>query len=299
MDIDLLASVELRMREVIGVSDESGNIVIRAVLDHFISGGSRVRARLSLYASARLGLGRADSLALAAVCELIHNASLIQDDLLDRAALRRGLPSIWSTYGDATAVCAGDLLLSSAFAAIGDLQSTQFVCPVLSLVHCRTREVILGQGTEQFSSPDTMEGYEAVAVAKSASLLSLPLELSLLVSGHRDALPGAQRAATAFATAYQMMDDLEDYPEDRRSGSLNVVSVALRSGSPTYEAACARVLQRIEEVLRVLHDEARALPMGCGSAMIDHAETMRSRMSLPVKLFLEGKQREGSAAHAR
>jgi hypothetical protein len=92
------------------------------------------------------------------------------------------------------------------------------------------------------------------------------------------------------------MDDLEDYPEDMRSGSLNVVSVALRSGSSTYESACARVLRRIEEVLRVLYDEAKTLPMDCGSAMIVYAEAMRSRLSLHAEAVLEI---TATAPHAR
>ena len=284
MSTNLLAGVEARMKQAIGGSNPGENVITRAALDHLLAGGNRIRARLSLDASLKLGLREPDSIALASICELLHNASLIQDDLLDRAALRRGLPSVWAAHSDATAVCAGDLLLASAFAVIGDLSSTQFIGPILELVHCRTREVILGQGLEQTSSPKTLKEYEAVAVAKSASLLSLPLELSLLVGRKLQFLSVAHRVAGAFAAAYQMIDDLDDYPEDVRTGSLNAISVVLQIGSPTYEAACALVCSRIEELLQVLMDDARALPMGCGGAMIAHVETMRTKLSVHPEL---------------
>ena len=279
MDTELLAAVETRMRAALDESSAGNNVVIKAALDHLNAGGGRIRARLSLDASARLGLDVLDSIALASICELIHNASLIHDDLLDRAAFRRGLPSVWATFGDATAVCAGDLLLASAFAVLADLRATQLIGPGLSLLYRRTREVILSQGTEQNCKADSLESYETVAVAKSSSLLSLPLELSLLVSGNQDSMPRAQGAAIAFATAYQMMDDVEDYAEDQRYGALNVVTVSLRSGSSTYQAACVQVLHRVEALLRVSIEEAQALPMDCGSQMIDYAQTMLTKLA--------------------
>ena len=296
MKTDLLALVETRMREALGVSEAGENVVTRAAHDHLTAGGSRIRARLSLHASIKLGLSEQDAIALATVCELLHNASLIQDDLLDRATLRRGRPSVWATYSDAAAVCAGDLLLASAYAAVQDLSLPQCIRPVLALVHRRTRQVILGQGMEQTSSPDTLEGYEAVAVAKSASLLLLPLELSLLMSGEEQALPGAWRAASGFAKAYQMMDDLEDYQEDMRSGALNVVAVVQRTEACSYEAACARVLARIEDLLQTLVSDVETLPLGCGSLLTEYAETMRARLALQHDRPMEV---TGFAHHAR
>ena len=287
MNTDLLASVETCMRTAICASCPSENAIVHAALDHLAAGGSRTRAQLSLHASSQLRLDSLDSITLAAICELLHNASLIQDDLIDRAPLRRGAPSVWAAYGDSTAVCAGDLLLAAAFGLIGDLHSAHLIGSVLSLVNHRTREVILGQWTEESCSPDTFESYDLVAIAKSASLLSLPLELSLLLSGNAESLPMARRAAKAFATAYQMIDDLDDYDEDMRNGSLNILSVALRMGCATFEAARERVLFRIGQVLEVLHDFARALPLGCGTALLEYADAMNRKVSFPADSLMQ------------
>jgi geranylgeranyl pyrophosphate synthase len=277
--IDAMTSVDERMlnacsTSALGVNAVS-NSVIAAIRHHLSAGGGRVRAHFSLDSSRRLGIDSQSAMTLAAICELLHNASLIHDDLLDRAATRRNAPSVWSMFGDATAVCAGDLMLASAFALVGDLADGANLAPILRLVHLRTRDVILGQGTEQACSPETLEDYRMIAVGKSASLLSLPFELSLLLSGNRQSLVTAQRALEDFAAAYQMLDDLADFREDERNGSLNVVAVALSMGLPDYPSACAVVCSRADALIQDSIDGAKKLPLGCAASMIAYAEKMR------------------------
>ena len=173
----LLTLVENRMRGVADPYPTRDHSVARAVFHHLSAGGSRLRARLCLQISVKLSLNNQDAVTLAAICELLHNASLIHDDLIDRAPVRRGLPSVWAAFDDATAVCAGDLLLAGALALVGELGVVGSLAPVLKLVHRRTQDVIFGQAAEQSSAPASLEGYESLAIGKSASLLSLPLEL--------------------------------------------------------------------------------------------------------------------------
>jgi geranylgeranyl pyrophosphate synthase len=251
------------------------NNIVKAIEHHLAAGGSRVRANFSLEASRRLGVDAEDAITLATICELLHNASLIHDDLLDRAPMRRGLASVWADFSDSTAVCAGDLLLSNAFALVGEIRSIEFLPKILALVHQRTREVILGQDAEQSSAPCSMATYEVMAAGKSASLLSLPFELSLLLSGNAKFLPQAQRASQAFAVSYQMLDDIHDYAEDRRNGSLNAVSVAMTEGSTDYAVARAFVCSRADALIESSLEDAAGLPMGSGAAMIVYAQTMR------------------------
>ena len=271
-------SVDRRMFDACIGSTEPYSCVIQAIQHHIAAGGGRVRAQFSLDASLRLGIPSEDGITVAAICELLHNASLIHDDLLDRAPLRRGVPTVWAAFDDAIAVCAGDLLLSSAFALLGELTSVEFLAKALSLVHRRTRDVILGQGLEQVCSPDSLESYELVAIGKSASLLSLPFELPLLLSGNEQSLATVQFASQAFAVAYQMLDDLADYDEDIRKGSVNAVAVALAAGSPDFRSSCALVSSRAQELIHISIKYATELPMECGSTMIAYAEGMRSKL---------------------
>ncbi len=237
-----------------------------------------MRAELCLHSCVKLGIDQQDAITLAAICELLHNASLVQDDLMDRAPTRRNVQSVWVAFGDATAVCAGDLLLSIAFALVGKLRCVERLPQVLAVVYRCTRAVILGQGAEQTCAPVTLKEYELVAIGKSASLLSLPLELPLLISGNSQHLTTAQRAAEDFAAAYQILDDLADYEEDLRNGALNAVSVTLTMGDHDYARACALVRNRAEQLVQSSIEYASALPCDCGSAMIVYANTMRSTL---------------------
>jgi geranylgeranyl pyrophosphate synthase len=271
--------VDARMLRACSVSARADSGIVMAIEHHLDRGGGRVRANFSLEASRKLGVEFEDAITLAAICELLHNASLIHDDLLDRAPMRRGAASVWAEFGDSTAVCAGDLLLATAFALVGEIRRVEYMPKVLALVHQRTRDVILGQDAEQTSAPRDLEEYERIAIGKSASLLSLPFELSLLLSGHERSLPQAQRASEAFAVAYQMLDDLNDYGEDRRNGSLNAVSVAMEAARLEYSSACALVCQRAGKLIARAIEDASALPMESGNAMMVYAKTMRQALS--------------------
>ena len=145
----LLALVETRMVEGIGPLTKDANPVCRAALHHLTAGGNRLRARLCLHGCMKFAIQDRDAVTLAAICELLHNASLVQDDLIDRAPSRRNLQSVWAAFDDATAICAGDLMLSVAYALVGELGCIEYLPHVLAVVYRCTRAVILGQGVEQ------------------------------------------------------------------------------------------------------------------------------------------------------
>ena len=79
-----------------------------------LSGGKRLRAKLVL----KIASQNQDSLLLAAVIEIIHAASLLHDDVIDDAALRRGQASVNATEGSKTAIMLGDILYSKAFTSL-------------------------------------------------------------------------------------------------------------------------------------------------------------------------------------
>jgi geranylgeranyl pyrophosphate synthase len=283
------SAVDARMMRACLRSDRVESSIAKAIEHHLSAGGSRVRSNFSLQASLRLGVGEQDAVTLAAICELLHNASLIHDDLLDRAPIRRGAASVWAQFGDSVAICAGDLLLATSYSLVGELREVEFLPRALALVHQRTRDVIVGQDAEQSSAANTLEEYEKVAIGKSASLLSLPFELSLLLSGNEDAIANAQHAAEAFAVAYQMLDDLNDYAEDRRNGSLNAVAVAMDANDLEYDSAMALVCERAETLIARSMNDAARLPMESGAAMIAYAGSMQRALSalreaVPIKM---------------
>ena len=79
------------------------------VRQHLETGGKRLRARLALAATEALGHQRADAISWAAACELLHNATLIHDDVQDGDRVRRGEPTVWVRHGIPQAINAGEI----------------------------------------------------------------------------------------------------------------------------------------------------------------------------------------------
>lgn len=192
---------------------------------HLKSGGQRVRARLALAGGLALGLPANDSLCIATCAELLHNASLVHDDIQDRDSLRRGQPALWSKFGTNLAICSGDYLLSAAYGVLCTFTQPLLLPAMLALLHERTGAAIDGQCADLTMRNDQPEGiahYIKIAKAKSGALLSLPLELVLMASGRTDALQLARSACENFAVSYQIFDDLQDATIDCESDSVSM-----------------------------------------------------------------------------
>jgi geranylgeranyl diphosphate synthase type I len=265
----LLAEVEALMNAL--CTGEPGMMqgVVRA---HFIAGGSRVRARLALEAGVALGLSSSITIALASGCELLHNASLVHDDLQDRDAMRRNAPSMWAAHGEDAAICAGDLMLSAAYAALA--QAGPQASRLIGHAHHRVAEVIAGQCEDLRLGGDCadMQAYERVAAAKSGPLLALPIELALIAAGNGALVDAARRAATLFALAYQMLDDLADADRDAANGSLNAVTVHATLGvADPRESVRRTALAR----LAAFDQAARELPSGLAQTLLARAQSIQ------------------------
>ena len=240
---------------------------VQATLMHFASGGHRVRARLGFEAAERLGLSRNDSIAIGATAELLHNASLIHDDLQDGGMIRRGLPTVFAAFGANVAILSGDLLLSSAYSAIAQFSRPSLIAEMIRLVHRRTAQVIRGQCGDLLARTQPVTDitrYEEIVAGKSGALLSLPLELALMGAGFQEALGLAQEAAESFGIGYQIVDDLGDAASDGPF-TLNLLNV-LTAGHSDHEAnRLAREIGR--KHLDFAISAANRLPRGSGDLL--------------------------------
>ena len=240
---DGLAHVEARMRQALHL-DRSIHAagpadVTHMAAYHLQSGGQRLRARLALAAAQALGLQEKDAVCIAACAELLHNASLIHDDIQDQDALRRGQPAVWSKYGSNMAICSGDFVLSAAYGVLSTFSQPRFLPALLRLVHERTGTAIDGQCADLSLRPeqhDALACYIQIAKAKSGALLGLPLEMVLLAKGQTEGLALARHACENFAVSYQILDDLQDVLADSASDAnrtdqpqrLNIVLILTR-----------------------------------------------------------------------
>ena len=243
-----LLDVERLMADAIESGDGADrlgmNIAKIAALHHLNAGGQRTRSRLAVDSAHCLGLTARDGIALAATAELLHNASLIHDDLQDRDKVRRDDATVRVAYGDEIAICAGDLLLSAAYATVADVSCADMLPLLVKLVHSRIAQAIGGQcaGFSPASdNPFNGDAYLKIATAKSGALLGLPVELALLAGGYHGALHATRTTADSFAAGHQIYDDLCDFEIDlARDAAAPVMDIVLvlqeNNAMSTHEA---------------------------------------------------------------
>ncbi len=263
-----LSSVETLMHRLLGRGP-----VADAARYHLAAGGGRVRAEIALAASAALGIDREASLACAAVTELLHNASLVHDDLQDGDQMRRGRPAVWVRYDKSTAISAGDLLISAGYAALAHHPDP---AAAIAMTHEAVAATTRGQADDIAAEQAMFEDYVRIATAKSGPLLALPMRLVLLAGG----VPGdaeAARTARSLALAYQIIDDLVDRVPDRQRGVMNVCHV-LEAEGRAPEAAAALAVSRARDALDLARDEAARLPVGAGAAYLELAARLWHRL---------------------
>lgn len=289
--IDCLHSVEQRCRDLIQqkpVPDaDIFNTAARAATYHLHAGGSLIRARLALHAALHLGLSARDAVAIASACELLHNASLVHDDLQDRDLQRRGADAVWKAYGEATAICTGDLLLSSAYAALAEMDRSTYLPKMLSLMHARTAAAIRGQAADVSHRtrpiPDVTT-YLQIVAGKSGALLSLPLELALIAAGQEHWTDKACEAAEAFAIGYQIADDLDDLVTDAGNDdvtqTLNLALLMQAGDAASKEDRTIRqcCVALAHHHLTVATASAAALPQDSGSLLAQLAIALDERL---------------------
>jgi geranylgeranyl diphosphate synthase type I len=188
--------------------------------EHLATGGKRLRARLALGAVECMGAERSVGVGWAAACELLHNATLIHDDLQDRDRMRRGHPAAWARHGAAQAINAGDLALMLPTLAIDQVPVEAGVKWYLSrCLASHAERVARGQAFELELLPRRRvkwSAYAQAASAKTAALFSLPVEGAALCAGRSQ--ERAHALAEAFAPIgllFQIQDDVLDLYGDK------------------------------------------------------------------------------------
>ncbi len=269
------------MQDAAGLSAHDAGIVQQAVSHHFDSGGGRTRARIAIGTGNALMLQAEDTVAIAAASELLHNASLIHDDLQDESLGRRGSDAVWSKFGADVAICAGDLLVSAAYGVLASRADATRVAELSLVMHEATARVINGQAEDlaaQSKGVENIAVYKSIARGKSGPLLSLPVELALTAAGFPDYIPMAREATEQLAIAYQIADDLEDEHADANAsgeGCLNAV-IVLRNGGcgDPREAARVQAAQALREAIRY----STYLPQESGAPLLRCIEAVKAKL---------------------
>jgi octaprenyl-diphosphate synthase len=181
------------------------------------SGGKRFRPLLLLLSARLCGHSGPRAVPLASSIEFIHTATLLHDDVVDRAFLRRGLASANSVYGDGASVLVGDFLFTKAFSMIVGERNLP-ILEVISQATTRMAEGEVMQLTKMGNPETTEEDYRYVVINKTAVLISAACRIGGILGG----VPQEkEKALAAFGLnvgiAFQLMDDTLDYIAEEKT----------------------------------------------------------------------------------
>jgi len=177
------------------------------------AGGKRLRPLLTILAAGPAAadgdeVGRRVVRAAAAV-ELIHSATLVHDDVLDLARLRRGRPTVFATAGRAAATQTGDLLFARAFALLTENGNAEQVRALSDASSALARGELL-QRADAWNAAVSVERYLLRCELKTARLFEAACVLGALESGDADAPSALREFARRIGLAFQILDDVLD-----------------------------------------------------------------------------------------
>ena len=188
--------------------------VARAGAQTLRSGGKRLRPLLVSMCATDAARGRDELVVAGCAVEMVHMATLVHDDVLDAAPLRRGHPTVWRTHGRGLATATGDHLFARAFAeltATGDM-------PAVAILADACLSLARGEILQRLQAGDpsvTVDGYLERCTLKTGRLFSAAARLGARFSQlPADDAAALGRFAEALGLAFQIADDVLDCDGD-------------------------------------------------------------------------------------
>ena len=253
----LLERTEARLAE---VAETHGAALGAHAAGTLAAGGKRLRPVLVFLCGDGDGVDERLVAAGAAV-ELLHMATLVHDDVLDAAELRRGRPTVFAVAGRSAATATGDLLFSRAFAELAATGSEEAVRALSTASSALARGELM-QRADAWDANVTPDRYLERCRLKTASLFEASCRLGALFGGRPDLAPALGQFGERLGVAFQMLDDVLDVsgPAERTGkprgadlldGTVTLPLILARRQDPTLpgevttaqdaEAVCERI----------------------------------------------------------
>ena len=264
----ILGLIEQVMSDSVGATSSLN----RMTAYHMSTGGKRLRALLPLAVARALDVPEHKLIPFGAACELLHNATLVHDDLQDGDRVRRGQPTIWVEFGQARAINLGDAMLYATMLLADALEMdvakrheamTRIARETLRVVDGQEREFLL----KERERPTAAE-YFAMVEGKTSGLFALPVAgAAALCGASSELLDALQEATRHLGVIFQIQDDVLDLYGDKGreepgsdigEGKISMLVVSALQRAAGEEAAWLRALLRRERADITREDIARA-----------------------------------------
>lgn len=228
---DYIPAVETRMRE----QANGHHPDLQAAMEHLLdSGGKRVRPSIVLLAGGMLGANHEDTITLAAAVELLHTATLVHDDMIDGALLRRGMPTLNAKWSPAATILTGDFIFARAAKLAAETRSIE----VMNMFAKTLSVLVSGEITQMFNSKGlaSREDYFNRIYAKTASMFELAASAPVYLStGREELFENLRQYGYEIGMAFQIIDDILDFTGAQADVGKPVAS-DLRQGLVTLPA---------------------------------------------------------------
>ncbi len=276
-DLELLSK---NLKELIGARHP----ILHAAAEHlFGAGGKRLRPAV-VFLISRATMDGKDVTArhrrLAEITEMIHTASLVHDDVVDESSLRRGVPTVNSSFDNRVAVLAGDFLFAQSSWYLANLDNLQVV-KLLSQVIMDLAEGEILQGLNCFGADLSMEAYLEKSYFKTASLIANSAKAAGVLSDMSENIQeDLYQYGRNLGLAFQIVDDILDFTgsedvlgkpaaSDMRSGNLTAPVLYAMEEEPTLK-------QFIDREFSTEGDWETALALVRNSQGIERTRTLAS-----------------------
>ena len=182
----------------------------------FKAGGKRLRPALCLLIAKSTRKITSKHIILAELTELIHTASLIHDDIIDSAKLRRGMETINNLWNDKISVITGDFLFAEASVRLGELENTEIV-----KIYAKVLSDLCSGEIEQYSSlfntNISWEYYLQKSTTKTASLFAAACKSAVILNEQdQQTIEQANRFGSYLGIAFQIVDDILDFTSNSK-----------------------------------------------------------------------------------
>lgn len=246
--------------------------ILSAAAQHlFGSGGKRLRPAIVLLASRATMLDEDITprhRRLAEITEMIHTASLVHDDVVDEAELRRGVPTVHKLFSNRVAILAGDFLFAQSSWYLANLDNLEVV-KLLSEVIMNFAAGEIQQGVSHFDTTLTMAAYLDKSYYKTASLIANSCKAAGLLSDvSRETAEHLYGYGRNFGLAFQIVDDILDFTSssetlgkpagsDLKSGNLTAPVLFAMEEKPLLEVLIEREFSHtgdLEQAIALIQD---------------------------------------------
>jgi len=282
---------------------------------YFLSiGGKRVRPVMCLMGNELFDTIKPDAYHVAAAIELFHNFTLVHDDIMDAAPLRRGMETVHKKYNTNTAILCGDVMLIQAYDYLNKIQPI-YLPKILHLFNRTAREVCEGQQIDmdfEQQASVKLSDYIKMIELKTSVLLAASLQMGAILGGASEGNANhLYEFGRNLGIAFQIQDDYldafgdpEKFGKDvggdiRQNKKTFLMLHALEVASPEQKAQLLQLMQenpldKVQQVLQIfrdcnIDDWAKSLKQQHVNTAFDHLEAIAvtSTRKQPLKELAE------------